>query len=103
MKTALKATILIFSIATAFFVGGLYQKQKFLKSARYVTTKPLKLYSNTGAPDGTLPEGVILYSFGGPDEYPHFILIIGTKALNTLKPDTENSEFNIIPTDASTE
>lgn len=103
MKIALKAIVFTLSLAAAFLVGRLYQHHQLLDSGRYVTTQPLKLYSNTGAPNGVLPEGVTLYSFGGPDELPHFLLIVGTKALNTLQPDATNSSFNRVPAEAAVE
>ncbi|GAB2615328.1 hypothetical protein [Novilysobacter erysipheiresistens] len=103
MKIALKAIALIISFAIAFLAGRMYQQHQLLSSGRYLTTQPLKLYSNTGAPSGVLPEGVTLYDFDGPDEFPHFLLIVGTKALNTLQPDTAKSEFSRIPAEAAVE
>ena len=103
MKTALKAIAFILSLTAAFLVGRLYQNHQLLNSGRYVTTQPLKLYSNTGAPSGVLPEGVTLYNFGGPDEFPHFVLIVGTKALSTLQPDTASSSFSRVPAEAAVE
>ena len=103
MKFALKAISLTIALAIAFLGGRLYQHHQLLNSSRFVTTQPLKLYSNTGAPSGVLPKGVTLYNFNGPDEVPHFLLIVGTKALNTLQPDTSSLEFSRIPAEAAVE
>ena len=103
VKIALKAIALTISLAIAFLAGRFYQQHQLLNSGRFVTTQPLKLYSNTGAPSGILPEGVTLYDFDGPDEFPHFLLIVGTKSLNTLQPDTSNLEFSRIPAEAAVE
>ena len=79
----------------------MYQHHQLLDSAKFVTTQPLTLYSNTGAASGVLPAWVTVYDFGGPDEFPHFVLIVGTKALNTLRPDTTNGHFSRIPAEAA--
>lgn len=91
----------VLAVAAAFFCGRVYQHHQMLSSARFVTTQPLKLYSNVATPHGVLPQGVTLYEFGGPDELPHFLLIVGTKELTSLRLDTSNDAFSRIPAEAA--
>ena len=101
MKIALKVIALTILLVAAFLAGRLHQQHQLLNSGRYITTQPLKLYSNTGAPSGVLPQGVTLYDFGGPDEFPHFLLIVGIKALNTLQPAKGDDGFSRVPAEAA--
>jgi len=61
-RTRLLTTVFIASVVAAFFLGRHFPDQRFLTSTRYVTSQPLKLYTNSGedvAP-GVLPQGVTL-------------------------------------------
>jgi len=64
-------------------------------SEPYTTTQPLTLGSG-----GELPAGVTLYNYGGPDELPYFVLFVGTKPLDTLKPHKPKHWLEISPTEA---
>lgn len=85
MKPALLAAAVILSSAASFAGGRYYQHHQILRADRFVTTQALTLYSNVDSEPGVLPKGVTLYDFGGPDEFPHFLLIVGTKSLNRLQ------------------
>lgn len=101
MKPLLLTLAFILSMTIAFVSGRYYQRHQILTANRFITTKPLKLYANTDSPPGILPRGVTLYDFDGPDEFPHFLLIVGTKSLNTLQHVKSNDGFSRIPVEAA--
>ncbi len=104
-RKLLLTTVFIASVVGAFFLGRDFTDHRFLTSTRYVTSEPLTLYSN-GDEDvapGVLPQGVTLYDIDGPDEFPHFVLIIGTKALSKMRPAAEQGGYVRIPAEAAVE
>ena len=101
MKSAFLTLVFILSVTVAFVSGRYYQYHQLLATNRFITTQALTLYSNTDSPPGVLPKGVTLYGFGGPDEFAHFLLIVGTKSLNTLQHVTSNDGFSRIPVEAA--
>lgn len=105
LRKLLLTTFFIASIVAAFWVGRHFPGQRFLASTRYVTTQPLTLYSNAGedVDPGVLPQGVTLYDIGGPDEFPHFVLIVGTKALSKMRPAADQGGYVRIPAEAAVE
>ena len=103
MKSAYLTLAFTLSVTVAFFGGRYYQHHQLLVANRFITTKALTLHSNTDSPPGVLPKGVTLYDFGGPDEFPHFLLIVGTKSLNTLQHVTSNDGISRIPVEAAEE
>ncbi len=99
------ACAFIASVVGAFFLGRYFPDHRFLTATRYVTSEPLTLYSN-GDEDvapGVLPQGVTLYDIGGPDEFPHFVLIVGTKALSKMRPAADQGGYVRIPAEAAVE
>lgn len=101
MNSFARVSVFVLAVAAAFFGGRLYQHHQLLSGARFVTAQPLKLYSNVDTPPGVLPQGVTLYEFGGPDELPHFLLIVGTRELSSLRLDTSHDAFSRIPAEAA--
>lgn len=101
----LLTTVFIASVVGAFFLGRYVPDHRFLTSTRYVTTEPLTLYSNADddVTPGVLPQGVTLYDIGGPDEFPHFVLIVGTKALSKMRPAADQGGHVRIPAEAAVE
>lgn len=79
----------------AYGLGRYHQAER----PRYVTLRPLALYGPDGSA-GHLPAGVELQDAGGPDEFPHFILYIGTKELTSLAPLPVRPGYSRNPTEA---
>lgn len=89
--------VLALCSALAFSAGWFFRQDQLLRSS-YITTKPLALSVSSPGHEGVLPAGAVLYSYGGPDEQPVFILFIGTKQLDSLKQVAPEHWLEISPT-----
>lgn len=87
-----------------FVAGYLYRDATILSRQPYVTTQSLKLYSGARNSEvGLLPKGTTLYSFDGPDELPHFLVVIGTKALDKLELTDKHNLYERDPLEAASD
>jgi hypothetical protein len=95
LKAASRIAGLLVWSCVVFGAGYLYREHRLLNSARFVTTKVLTL--SAGLEKGSLPAGSTLYSYGGPDEQPQFVLFVGTSALTSLKPQAVQHWLEVAP------
>lgn len=86
------------------FIGGLGFREYQLLSKAFVTSKPLTLDTIVpGGENGRLPAGVTLYAYGGPDEQPTFVLLVGTKAFDALNESVPQHFLEKSPVSAMSE
>ena len=95
MKSGLRIIVLLVWSGLVFGSGYLFREHRLLHSGRFVTTKALTL--SAGLENGVLPVGSTLYSYGGPNEQPQFVLFVGTKALGALRPQPSQHWLEVSP------
>lgn len=99
LKWLVAGLFLLFMMVVSGLLGYGWGRYHQAERPRFVTTRPLALYGPDGSP-GRLPAGVELYDAGGPDEFPHFMLYVGTKELTSLAPLPAEPVGNRNPTEA---
>jgi hypothetical protein len=89
--------------STLVFADGHMFREYWLLRSSYITTKPLILSSTLPNQDGRLPAGTTVYSVGGPDEQPRFVVFIGTKELSSMRATPPQHWLEVSPITAFSE